>query len=42
MNCEKCNAYLLGEEGVNDSIYYECEDCGIGYNVITSILEKED
>ena len=42
MNCEKCGANLMGEDGVNDSIYYECEDCQIGYNVITTNLNEDE
>lgn len=31
-----CGELLLGEEGVNDSLYFECEKCGKAYNVVYS------
>ena len=35
MNCLKCglNISHTQEEGVNGSDYYECLECGSGYNV---------
>lgn len=44
MNCLKCGINISDslEEGVNGSDYYECPECRIGYNVITTILDKEE
>lgn len=42
MNCLKCGINITEskEDGVNGSEYYICEECGLGFNVITSKLEE--
>ena len=44
MNCLKCGINITDtlEEGVNGSNYYECLECDLGFNVITSNLSEED
>lgn len=31
-----CGEQLLGEDGVNDSLFFKCEKCGKCYNIIYS------
>jgi len=42
MNCTKCGLNISDtlEEGVNGSDYYECSECGIGFNVKETKLEE--
>lgn len=40
MNCLKCGLNISDslEDGVNGSDYYECRECWLGFNVLTSNL----
>lgn len=42
MNCLKCGLNINDslDAGVNGSDYYECQECRLGFNVITSELEE--
>lgn len=35
-----CGKQLFGEDGVNDSLYFECEECGKAYNIVYSEVEE--
>jgi DNA-directed RNA polymerase subunit RPC12/RpoP len=43
MNCLKCGKNITDslESGVNDSDYYVCDECNLGFNVITSELDED-
>ena len=43
MNCLKCGLNITDnhEEGVNDSDFYICEECHLGFNVIESQLDED-
>lgn len=43
MNCLKCGINISDslEEGVGGSDYYQCPECKLGFNVMTSKFEEE-
>jgi len=37
-----CGELLMGEEGVNDSIFFKCEKCGNCFNVVYTTEDIEE